>query len=282
MTTAREALRNAEGLPTLPVVVTRLAALINDDSKGASHFEKVVKPDPALTANLLRLANSAFFGLRREVTSVRQAIALMGVKRVFELSATASFNKVLPKTIPGYEIESKMFWMHCIAVALMAEKLGTIATKKPPDMIFTAGLLHDIGKLAIGSLLVSDKKEILGRVWSEDTSFFDSERETIGTDHAEVGQLMAEEWSLPEEVEWTSRWHHNPDGAPKEVNQVLVDLVHLADCLAHLVGFGADVGELARKMEEGPMKRLGLKVRDMELTAGEVAGHVHEMGSALA
>ncbi len=282
MITAREVLRNATGLPTLPIVVARLAALLNDETKGAAQFERVVKPDPALTANLLRLANSAFFGLRREVTSVRQAIALMGAKRVFELSASASFNQVLPKRIPGYEIESKTFWIHCIAVGAMAESLAQKADIKPPEMIFVAGLLHDIGKLAVGSLLVAKSEAVLGRVFDGDASFVNSEREVIGTDHQEVGALMASEWCLPKAVEWTTRWHHHPNEAPEDVDQKLIDLVHLADGLAHLVGFGADVGELARQMEEYPMERLGLKVQDMELTAGEVAGQIHEMAETLA
>ncbi len=280
MTNAREVLRKAKGLPTLPVVVTRLTALLNDKKAGAARFESVVKPDPALTTNLLRLANSPYFGLRREVTSVRQAIALLGVNRVFELAASASFNHVLPKNIPGYEIESKSFWLHCISVASMSEKLAQVAGVRPPEMTFTAGLLHDIGKLAFGSLFAQEFEDILDLMWSGDVSFVDSERETIGIDHAEIGGVLADEWSLPKEVEWAARWHHDPNGAPKEVDSMLIDLVHLADCLAHTMGFGADAGQLARKMEEGSMKRLGFKVQSLEQTVGDVMDQILEMGEA--
>ncbi|MCP4679420.1 MAG: HDOD domain-containing protein [Deltaproteobacteria bacterium] len=281
MTTPREVLREAKDLPTLPTAVARLSELIEDKSAGASQFEKVVKPDPALTANLLRLANSPFFGLRREVTSVRQAIALMGINRVFELAASASFKQVLPKKIPGYEIEASAFWLHSIAVGVMAEKLADTTRLAAPEMIFTAGLLHDIGKLAISSILVAKSQDVLGQMWENDISFVESEKTALGTDHAEVGELMAQEWNLPCQVEWAARWHHEPNEAPEDVNQSLVDLVHIADGMAHLVGFGADVGELGRSLEGDPMERLGIGVQDVEQTAGATIGQIREMGENL-
>ncbi len=277
MTTAKEILLEAKGLPTLPVVVTNLATLLNDERAGAAQFEQVIKPDPALTANLLRLANSPYFGLRREVTSVRQAIALLGIKRVFELAASVSFSQVIPDKIPGYGIESKKFWVHCIAVGSLSERLAQVAGVRPPEMTFTAGLLHDIGKLGFGSFFAQEFDDILDLMGSGDISFVNSERKTMGTDHTEVGEVLAEEWDLPQQVVWTARWHHTPNETPKEADQVLVDLVHIADGLAHLFGFGADIGELSRRMEQGPMERIGLKVQDMELTVGDVMGQINEM-----
>ncbi|MCP4601417.1 MAG: HDOD domain-containing protein [Proteobacteria bacterium] len=278
MTTAREVLRTAKGLPTLPTVVAHLASLLNDDSAGAAQFERVIKPDPAITANLLRLVNSAYFGVNREVTSVRQAIAFLGIKQVFEVAASASFKQILPNKIPGYEIDSTSFWKHSVAVAAMSERLVQATGNKSPDLMFTAGLLHDIGKLAIGSLIVKESEEIHNHMWRDNTSFVAAENEALGTDHTEVGELMAEEWNLPQAVEWATRWHHHPDEAPDEADQELVDLVHVADGMAHAFGFGADVGELKRTMKDGPMERLGLKVQDLELTACETTSQIHEMG----
>ena len=119
MKTARDVIRETQGMPTLNVVVTELASLMRSDTANVKDFEKVIKPDPALTANLLRLANSAFFGLRRKVESVRQAISLLGTKRLFELATSASFQRVLPPKIPGYGIDSRAFYTHCIAVAVI-------------------------------------------------------------------------------------------------------------------------------------------------------------------
>lgn len=281
MITPREVLRKAKGLPTLPTAVARLAALLDDETAGAADFEKIVKPDPALTANLLRLANSAFFGARRQITSVRQAIALMGVRRVFELAASASFSRVLPNRIPGYEIDAKGFWRHSVAVAVLAEHLVKRAGRRPPEMTFTAGLLHDIGKLAIGSVLVEESEEILSRMWGSDVSFVQAEKNVIGTDHTEVGDVMAEEWNLPLAVSWAIRWHHDPGGAPDEADRLLVDLIHISDVVSQSLGFGADVGGLARTVDEASVKRVGLSVQEVETVAGEAIDQIKEMDALL-
>ncbi len=281
MTTASEVLRQAEALPTFSVVVARLSSLIRNDQVGAGEYENVIRLDPALTANLLRLANSPFFGLRRKVTSVRQAITLMGIKRIFELATSASFSRILPPKIPGFEIDAADLWKHSVAVAIMAERLARATRMNPPEMVFTAGLLHDIGKLAIGALLLDEQARVQNTMQNEDMSFVGAEHAVIGTDHTEVGALMAKEWDLPHEVEWAVRWHHSPGSAPEHVNQSLIGLVHVADCLAHSIGYGADVGDLSRKMEDGTAERLGIKVQDLELTAGDTVEQIREMGEML-
>ncbi len=280
MTTASEVLRQAEALPTFPVVVARLSSLMRNEQAGSAEYEKVIRPDPALTANLLRLANSPFFGLRRKVTSVKQAITLMGIKRIFELATSASFNRILPPKIPGFEIDAADLWKHSVAVAIMSERLAQVTKMNPPEMVFTAGLLHDIGKLAIGALLLDEKTRVESTMQNDEISFVHAEHTVIGTDHTEVGALMAKEWDLPLEVEWAVRWHHSPGSAPDDVNQSLIDLVHLADCLAHSIGYGADVGELSRKMEDGAAERIGVRVQDLELTASDTVQQIQEMGES--
>lgn len=280
MMTASQIVSSAKDLPSLPVVVAKLASLLRDEGASSADFEKVVRPDPALTANLLRVANSPYFGARRQITSVRQAITYLGVERVFELAAGSAFRKVLPSRIPGYDVESTAFFAHCIAVATLAERLATASHLKLPDMTFTAGLLHDIGKLAIGTFLLERAPLLVEALADQKLTFVDAERSLIGTDHNEVGTLVAEKWDLPLAVHRVVRWHHAPDEVATDPDSALIDLVHIADAMAHSMGFGADVGGLARRISDGALQRLHLKVRQLETVAGETLAEITDVAGA--
>jgi len=271
-----------DALPTLPAAVSRLAALHGSETTSASDFEDAIKPDPALTANLLKMANSAYFGLRREVDSVGQAVTVLGTKRVWEAAVTAGFSKTIPDRIPGYEVDSAVFWKHCIAVAILSERLSSQMELRTPKLTFTAGLLHDIGKLAIGSFLTVEATLVLSRMRTDEMDFVAAEREVLGTDHAEVGATVADKWGLPEAIGVGARWHHCPDEVPNEEDQVLVDLVHVADALAHTLGYGADVGELARTLDQRAADRLELTVDCLELVACNTLEEIQQVSEVFA
>ena len=279
MTSAREVLRTAVGLPTLSSVVAELARLRDDDATTAQDFERVVAPDPALTANLLRLANSPFFGARRQIESVKQAIALLGFDRVFEVAVSASFSSVLPEKIPGFDISAGDFFIHSFAVGVTGERLAKRCNLPSTDLVFTAGLLHDIGKLAIGALLWKHASSLEAALKEDGVPFIESEHHLIGTNHTEVGALIVEMWDLPASIGTAARWHHHPDDVDVASEQTLVDVIHIADGLSHMLGFGADVGELKRELNAHAMTRLNVKVMELESVALEVTEQISEMST---
>jgi len=264
-------------LPTFSTTLVRLWSVSRDERAGAADFEKVVRPDPSLTANLLRVANSAYFGLRCKAESVRQAVTLLGVKRVCEVATTVAFAPVIPERLPGYDVAATAFWSHCVAVAVFSERLAHELRAASPDLLFTAGLLHDIGKLAVGSFVAADQGKILARARGGE-SFIEAERAVLGIDHGELGAMMAQGWSLPPAVAAAARWHHRPAEAP-EAERQLVGLVHAADALAHSMGFGADSGELARRVDVNLEALLGVKPRRLEAVAGGALEAIKEMTS---
>jgi putative nucleotidyltransferase with HDIG domain len=274
-------LSRVKALPTLSTAALRLSDLARDPRSSAADFERVIKPDPALTANLLRVANSAYFGLRSRVESVKQAVTVLGITRVSEVAAAAAFAPIIPAKLPGYDVEASAFWLHSVAVAVLSERLAAELKMARPGLTFTAGLLHDIGKLAIGIFVSQESGEILGRVRGG-LAFASAEREVLGVDHAEVGALVAEAWRLPAVIGAVARWHHAPDGAPETVERPLVDLIHAADGLAHALGLGADVGELARQVAPGTEARLGIRARRLERVAGASLDAIHEMAGLFA
>jgi putative nucleotidyltransferase with HDIG domain len=262
-----EVLASIRSLPTFSQTVLQLAQLLRDDEAGPSEYEAVVQLDLALTANLLRMANSAYFGFARKIASVREAITLLGARRLFELAAMAAVDAVVPPTLPGYGIDSSVYWCHSVAVAVLAERLAKERKLAVPALTFTSGLLHDIGKLVVSSFLANRLDDLQTSLLKDNRSLLECERELLGGDHAEIGSELARTWSLPDEVVRVIAHHHEPSLAANGKGDVVVDLVHAADCLSHALGFGADVGQLQRQVDEQAISRLGLRHVDLEHVA---------------
>ena len=276
-------LADVERLPTLPASLARLSALQQDERSSAADYEKVIGIDPALTTHVLRLANSGFFGAPRQIVSVRQAVTLLGTRRVVEAAVGAAFSAVLPKALPGYCIDSVSFWRHCVAVAVLTERIGEDLRLERRADSFTCGLLHDIGKLVTSAYLAPQSTAIFDCTRERHHSLIDAEREILGTDHTQIGATVAEKWGLPDLVCTVVRWHHSPSA--REVQRApdaaadLVDAVHVADCLSHVFGFGTDIGELSRELDAGAVKRIGEPVRNLERIVGEAANQIEDLSA---
>jgi putative nucleotidyltransferase with HDIG domain len=268
-------------LPTLSAASLRLSELARDPRSSAADFEKLIRPDPALTANLLRFANSAYFGRRCRAESVRQAITLLGLKRVSEVAAAAALAPVFPARLPGYDLDAQGFWLHSVAVAVLSERLAAELGVTRPELTFTAGLLHDVGKLALCAFVQGERAPILGAVRGG-LAFVSAERAVLGLDHGALGMLVAQAWGLPPAVALVARWHHEPGSAPDHSDRALVDLVHAADALAHALGLGRDAGELARTVDGGVEDRLAVKARRLERVAGESLDEIRELAAMFA
>ena len=262
-----EILAGIKKLPAFSTTVVRLSELVNDAEAGPGEFEAVVQPDMALTANLLRMANSAYFGLSRRIGSAREAITLLGVRRIFELGAMAAVDAIVPETLPGYGIDAGVFWTHSVAVAVIAERLSKERKLATPMLTFTAGLLHDVGKLVISSFLAERIEALRTELASGDMSLIACEQKLLGADHAQIGADLGVAWNLPEEVVKVIASHHAPNVVNEGRGDVLVDLVHAADCLSHAMGFGADVGGMHRQVDDVAIARLGLRHIDLEHVA---------------
>jgi|GEM_PF-715306 len=250
-------------LPTLPRALLDLQQALSDPDVSVSRVEQLIRSDPSLAANTLRFANSAAFGLSRQVTDIAQAITLVGLRMLANLAHTAAFSKAIPSDFPGYHITADEFLRHSYAVGVMAESLMR-ATQAPPDLpYFTAGLLHDVGKLVLGTFVATHDEELSRRLQTESLSFVRLERDVLGVDHGEVAAWVAEHWRLPPELIDPARFHHTPSQATTAL-QPVVDVVHVADMAAHCLGFGADLGELARSIDQGACSRLEISAEVLE------------------
>ena len=254
-------------LPTLSSAIGQLSSLLQDEKASAADFERIIKPDPALTANLLRLTNSAYFGFSREITSVKQAIALLGTTRVFELATSLAFASVVPAVLVGYQMPAETYWQHSIAVAVLADSLRKEVRLDVPDLAFTSGLLHDIGKLVIGSFLAGLPDLEVETLRGDGLPFVEIEQKALGTDHAEVGMLVASRWNLPEVIIHSTRFHHTPEEAPNPRHRALMNMIYAADKLAYSLGYPATDIVCETEIPTELPERLGVKMERLQQIA---------------
>jgi putative nucleotidyltransferase with HDIG domain len=258
--------RKVKVFPSISGTAAKVLKLLDDPDASTSKFGEVLRYDPGLTANILKLTNSAYFGFASRIGSVKQAIVLLGSKRVLYLVMASCLNAIMDEKIVGYDLPSGELWRHSIAVSVAAE--GLVKELKLPanEEIFTAALLHDVGKLILGDFVKDDLKKIES-MELEDISFQEAERQVFGMDHAEVGAKILKNWSLPPKIVSAVRWHHDPDSADEVCP--MIDVVHVANVLCLMIGIG--VGREGLHYEPSPLatKRLGLKAASLEVVASQ-------------
>jgi putative nucleotidyltransferase with HDIG domain len=271
-----EILSQVTAVPSLPAIVFQLQEFLDDPEVNFDRLARVIECDPGLTANVLQLANSAYFGWQGAIGSVREAISRLGTKRIFQMVLCMSVAPMVRKPVSGYELAADKLWEHSVAVAICAEK---VAAKRRPAVqpnAFTAGLLHDVGKVILGTFVDVDDAPIKELVETDKLTFNEAERMVLGVDHAEVGAHLLHKWSLPDNVASAIRWHHEPDRAA-ETDRDLVDVVHVADVICLNCGFGLGVDGLQYRLDEDVTARLELRSGDADYAASQVMIGLEEL-----
>jgi len=250
-----------EAFPGMPATAAKLLPLLDNPDSTPSEVENIVKYDPGLTANILKLTNSSYFGIPTKVSSIKQAVILLGWKRLLQVVTTICMSPLMKKAVPGYDLRSGELWRHSIAVSVAAELLVKALKISDADEVFTAALLHDVGKLILGGFVKKDLEQIQAMV-TKGITFDVAESMVLGTNHAEVGGQILHKWSFPAELVNAVQWHHDPESC--ENGCILSDVVHVANAVGLMTGFGK--GEKGIDIEPfGPVvDRLGLKASHLQ------------------
>lgn len=228
--------RSHELAPLSPTIV-RLAEIVSDGNADMAEIVNTLAMDPALAGAVLRQANSAKFGGRAEIASVRDAVVRLGPGVILGLATVEGVRRTADRSLPGFGFSEGMFWRHSCAAALAVEALRKVVRTAIPAAASAAALLHDIGKLAMAQFLAPHRLAALGKARTVGgCSRIEAEREILGVDHAEVGGLIAQHWRLPEGIRIGIAFHHDPARA----EHVLADLVHVASWIADLACPAAD------------------------------------------
>jgi putative nucleotidyltransferase with HDIG domain len=263
-----------EAFPGMPATATKLLPLLDNSDSTASDIESILKYDPGLTANILKLTNSAYFGIPTRVSSVKQAIVLLGWKRLLQVVTTICMSPLMKKSIPGYDLPGGELWRHSIAVSVAAEILVKSLKISNADEVFTAALLHDVGKLVLGSFVKKDLKQIETMV-TKGITLDVAESMVLGTNHAEVGGQILHKWSFPAELVNAVQWHHDPESC--ENSCILSDIVHVANTLGLMTGFGK-VDDGLDIDPFGPVAdRIGLRADDLAAMAQQTSEGIKKL-----
>lgn len=247
--TAHQMVAKARNLPQISEAALRLVDLLNDAGDNGEAID-LIKSDPWLTAKLLRACNSPVLGLADQVASVDYAILLLGHNQVLNLALSLAFGNALNRPLPGCALETGELCRHAFTVATAAELLVNhgLYPDAEPAIAFTAGLLHDIGRLVMAQALTGEAHAAIQTHMSwEGLGSVEAEREVVGTDHAEVGACLLHVWRLPDSIIEAAAKHHRPVLEPKPQ---LSAIVHLANRVAHLADAQSEAEAYAFKDQE--------------------------------
>ncbi len=247
-----------QSLPSLPKLYADLMDELSSTEATTESVGDLISQDVSLTAKLLQLVNSAFFGIAQEVTSAREAVQLLGFGLVKTLSLSIYvFSRFDAGMMPGFPIER--LWRHSFATGMRARQIAMRNRARMPvvETAFTAGILHDIGKLALSHSLPQLHRQAIERAVSSDMTSSEAEKEVIGASHAEVGAFLLGLWGLPADIVEAVAWHHEPRLHHQEGFNAL-SAVHVAD---YVVSQSTPIWDEARKVsfDEGYVRALGLE-----------------------
>jgi len=240
--TANDIIFKIKNLPAVSQAALKLICLLDQPAVSNEDIVTVLKYDDVLTAKLLRACNSPYFGFEEQISSVEESVLILGHQQILHMVLGLSFGGAMSTTLPGYAVEAKELWFHSITTAVAAEHLAKdgLHMEVRPPVAFTAGLLHDIGKLVLNQILDAEMQSAIRSCIAQNQLPRNAaEKEVLGTDHAEVGACLLRKWRLPDEIVEAIEHHHCPITSPVPKLSVVT---HVANGIVHLIGstFGWD------------------------------------------
>ena len=249
-------------LPTLPTTFSRVNTLIQRPNTGAGDLAEVISDDQVLTARLLKLVNSAFYGFGGKIKTVSNAIMVLGFKSIKSLVLTSSVLDLFKSKDSNPYFDLQSFWIHSLSVAVACRVLAKHMKQDDPEEWFVAGLLHDIGKLVHHQYLSARFATALKLAFERKQHIHEVEKETLGFSHCETGRMLAERWKLPEELLEPIACHHEPETAAK--SPLLTAAVHVGDILARALELGKPGDPIVPRLSPEAWNRLNIPPKAVE------------------
>ncbi|MBU0481870.1 MAG: HDOD domain-containing protein [Proteobacteria bacterium] len=268
MSRAEEILSMVKHIPSFPKVAHKVMGMIDNPEVKAKDLAEVIQFDQAITANVLKMCNAAYFGLSRKVTSLDDALVVIGQSILKDIIIASSSAKYYKGAVgAGYDLEQGDLWKHSVAVAITAKMLAREIPGVDSSAAFTAGLLHDIGKRVVSSFVADEFEKIMAMVRLKNCSFVEAEVKCLGISHPELGARILEKWEFDKEMVEAVRMHHELDslkGGP------LMKVVTLSNSLVISTGIGVGADGLASRVNGEEMAKLGFTEEKMDLLMAEV------------
>jgi putative nucleotidyltransferase with HDIG domain len=248
-------------LPPAPRVLSQLLLVLNKPDAHAGEVVELIAFDPALTAKVLQRCNSAASGMAHAVSNLDEAVTQVGFNVIYRLVALVVGESMLSAEQKGYGIGMGELWEHSVTTAVAAR---VIARKQGAEenVVFTAALLHDIGKLVLGAFLEGCEQSVLMHTGPSGHSFLEAEKAILGVEHAEIGGRVLAEWNFPEDLVSAVRYHHDPPAALR--HEQLAAYVHLGDIVAHCLGQAQGYESFAVRTSAEALQILEISPKEIE------------------
>jgi HD-like signal output (HDOD) protein len=253
--TPQELIANLGDLPPLPQVAAQVLRLAADPDSTTDELQKVIATDQALTAQILKIANSAMFGMVREVRTLTQAIMTLGFSTIKSVVIASSAKNLYSRG--GTGLQERLLWEHALVSALAARAFAFSMRSPRSEEAFLGGLMHDIGKSVMGLKFPERYGALLRSIYNNGGDDLESELDLFGFDHAMVGEALLHSWNLARGLENSVRWHHDPRHAPAE-DQALTAFVALGNQMALDMKIGIGSPESLKACTEQALEILGL------------------------
>ncbi|HJV93367.1 MAG TPA: HDOD domain-containing protein [Azonexus sp.] len=263
-------------LPALPTAIAELLATFGNEEVDVGSIARKIALDQALTARVLRVANSSFYGLQHKVGTINEAVVVLGFRAVRSMVLAVGINGAFRGDhCPGFDTRS--YLRHGVAVGVTSRLLAPL-TGHNPELAFTGGLLHDIGALVLAANFPEPYAAVLAHRKQQDCFLVVAERAILGMDHGEVGGLLADTWRFPLALRQALAEHHAPGSVEPGS---LAELIHIADAVAHALGHSGTDSEMVMPVDGTAWRRLGLDAEKIRRGLPQVVAGIEEADQAL-
>ncbi len=252
----KKQLSQIEELPTLSLVAQKVISLTKDPKSSAADLQKVIKADTALTAKVLKIVNSAYYGFPSSITSISQAIVILGFKTIRNLAMSVSILENVFKNAKGYED----IWEHSVVTAITSQSVAENFKYINVEEAFIAGIIHDIGKIILSTYFPETMNEVMAYSQENSITFYEAERKVMDTDHALIGGWLLRKWEFPQVLIDAVKYHHNLNRIKENE---LIRYVYLGDVVARLMGYSSGDG-VVLTIDYEFWKSFGLNIKTLK------------------
>lgn len=250
-----------DDIPPLPDIVVKLLHASRDPNVSVRAMVELIKHDPALTIKVLRLCNSSYYGLPRKINSLQEALVYIGTDTLVNFVLAGCLSSFYQQAQGGYGLEKGELWRHSVGCAIASQRIAQHNNEDSTGQSFTAGLLHDLGKILLNEFVHQELQSILELVQREQLSFSEAETKVLGFCQNDAGSHLARHWNLPEPLIEAIAYHQDPTRA--KVAPRLVSQVHLGNILCISFGIGVGTDGLAYTFHPRALETAGIEISDL-------------------
>jgi len=272
----RKILRKMEDLPPMPQIVIKAREFMGNPNAGINDLVKLFEKDQSIVARVLRLGNSAYYGVSGKIATVKHAAVLLGLKTLSEVITMAGISNLMGRELKGYGFDSGDLWRHSLAVGFGAQFLADRIKPSLSNDAFVAGLIHDAGKIVLDEYILERKDEVETFMAVGDHTYLEAEKNLLGLDHAEIAGNICKKWLIPDSITQGIRGHHHP--ARSDAGELALFL-HVADYFAKMSGMGTSINDLSYQMEADAFESLGFKEEELDYLLVDVMESVETIAA---